>query len=675
MRLLHRAQPRQMAATHPSSTCAYGQYAGRINMKRKHEGHHLCEAASVPPVCSKLTMHANFQDGTRSEIDVTLETTVHTLKELLSVKTGRQVIALFEEASEDELHDARSVGGLGLSADHALFAREDDGIAVVVSEIFEGRIANSDLEELCTSQGFKIHTLMFDGSQDTIDATHLPTQALMCLSKLQRLRDLTIRSCQQFGPPLGLVCAAVVKECKLLVSLNISNNRLCGIDEREPGSQREQRVQGWPEYDGSGLLALCQALADNSTVTHLDVSANALQSEGTQQVAQLLQKNTKLSKLTFGDPFVYCHHAHHGMLHDRRQPSDPIVMDAAMADADFHGRNLDPQAFVIMAAFLPRCKAITALDISDNDMCGLGSDSEGVFCDDSGLASIMNALANSNLSSVNLLSNFIPSKQADELINMMESHGSLKTLCGGIGGDVTELDMHVPKDNSGPRLAAGCLCLMCNELKDHRSLASLNISNNMMGYEVEPGQSRDSSTGGSEAIAWLLEESRSLTALDISHNHTYSCLHFIAAPLKMNGSLCKLTFGDESEITMDRSMTDLCLEFCHGVHNLELEVLSAFLPKCANLTKLSLSGCKIFDDDDMAMHEEFGPALATSRSITELDLSDNGLGIGQLHSALIKALQTNSTLTKLVVSDNGFSEQKQSEIQQICDSKSIACTL
>ena len=72
---------------------------------------------------------------------------------------------------------------------------------------------------------------------------------------------------------------------------------------------------------------------------------------------------------------------------------------------------------------------------------------------------------------MNILANHIGVDQANALIKIMESHESLKTLCG-FSGDETELDL------SGRGLTTGCAVLVAYEVKNNGALTSLNISNN-----------------------------------------------------------------------------------------------------------------------------------------------------------------------------------------------------
>jgi hypothetical protein len=92
-----------------------------------------------------------------------------------------------------------------------------------------------------------------------------------------------------------------------------------------------------------------------------------------------------------------------------------------------------------------------------------------------GPAAIADAIRNMGaLSSANVLSNFIPVEQAQELVKIMRSKDTLTTLCG-LTGVETELDF------SSQGLGAGDAVLIANDISDMRALAVLNVSNNRLG--------------------------------------------------------------------------------------------------------------------------------------------------------------------------------------------------
>jgi hypothetical protein len=102
--------------------------------------------------------------------------------------------------------------------------------------------------------------------------------------------------------------------------------------------------------------------------------------------------------------------------------------------------------------------------LKDLDLSGCRIDSDAAKGISKGLA------GNGALSSANLLRNYIPVEQAQELVNIMRAKGNLTTLCG-LSREETELDF------SGQYLSDGAAVLIANDIIDMGALAKLNISN------------------------------------------------------------------------------------------------------------------------------------------------------------------------------------------------------
>lgn len=97
-----------------------------------------------------------------------------------------------------------------------------------------------------------------------------------------------------------------------------------------------------------------------------------------------------------------------------------------------------------------------------------------------GINAIITAIPSiQKLTSVNILSNYIGTDQAKQLIDIKRKNPRLTTLCG-FSGNETELDL------SNKNLHAGCALLIANELNNNGALTSLNLSNNNLGELVLP---------------------------------------------------------------------------------------------------------------------------------------------------------------------------------------------
>jgi hypothetical protein len=80
------------------------------------------------------------------------------------------------------------------------------------------------------------------------------------------------------------------------------------------------------------------------------------------------------------------------------------------------------------------------------------------------------------ISSINLLQNGIPVKQAQELVEIMQAKEKLVTLCG-LSKEETELDF------SGQDLSAGDAVLIANDISDMGAMTSLSLASNSLGVE------------------------------------------------------------------------------------------------------------------------------------------------------------------------------------------------
>ena len=122
-------------------------------------------------------------------------------------------------------------------------------------------------------------------------------------------------------------------------------------------------------HDGmDGVLAFSEALQRNKSVTKLNISGNKIGGyfnggsdfvptpEGTNALVIALQTNSTTSELTFsGD-------------HSR---SKPLTVELAMSNADFSGKKFECEGAIMLAGVLPKCQALTSLNVSDNSIMGL----------------------------------------------------------------------------------------------------------------------------------------------------------------------------------------------------------------------------------------------------------------------------------------------------------------
>jgi hypothetical protein len=83
---------------------------------------------------------------------------------------------------------------------------------------------------------------------------------------------------------------------------------------------------------------------------------------------------------------------------------------------------------------------------------------------------------NGAISSINLLKNNIPIKQAQKLVKIMQAKKSLTTLCG-LRREETELDF------SRQDLGAGDAVLIANDISDMGAISLVGMSSNKLGRD------------------------------------------------------------------------------------------------------------------------------------------------------------------------------------------------
>jgi hypothetical protein len=110
---------------------------------------------------------------------------------------------------------------------------------------------------------------------------------------------------------------------------------------------------------------------------------------------------------------------------------------------------------------------ITSLNIASNFLFKNG-----------GIEAIVSMLDNGAISSINLLKNNIPVKQAQELVKIMQAKEILTTLCG-LSREETALDF------SSQHLVDGDAVLIANDISDMGALTKLDITRNMSMFSNE----------------------------------------------------------------------------------------------------------------------------------------------------------------------------------------------
>jgi hypothetical protein len=244
----------------------------------------------------------------------------------------------------------------------------------------------------------------------------------------------------------------------LFRQLNLTKSDLCGVWV-EYGTQKG-------EYNAEGINAIADALRVNGALTALDLSSNSLKDEGASAVCEAIQSNkeTKLSSLNFKDNGI-----------------GPVGANA-------------------VAAMVAVTGALTSLDLSSNQLCGLDRTCYfgcGTYTAE-GITAIADALR--------------------------------------VNGALTALDL------SSSDLKDEGVCAVCEAIQSNKEtkLASLNFKNNGIG------------PGGANAVAAMVAVTGGLTSINLSGNQlcgiynylgelrgTYTAVGIaaIAEALRVNGAL------------------------------------------------------------------------------------------------------------------------------------------
>ena len=117
--------------------------------------------------------------------------------------------------------------------------------------------------------------------------------------------------------------------------------------------------------------------------------------------------------------------------------------------------------------------------------------------------------------------------------------------------------------------------------------------------------------------------------------------------------------------------------------NLNFDIWKFGHPQCANsangaLSKLTWSGDQ-YADESTDYEDTDAPPVTLDTTMTEADFSGKHLGVSgsMVLAAFIssKSFQDKGALASVNIQNNDIDEDRNAEIQQICDSKSITCLL
>jgi hypothetical protein len=145
-----------------------------------------------------------------------------------------------------------------------------------------------------------------------------------------------------------------------LTSLNLSDNQLCGLD-----------MWGNGTYNAEGITAIADALRVNGALTRVDVRCNSIAGDGAAQLSAAVLGNLKIEMYN----------------------EIPIkeMRANSLTELDLKGKGVGVEGGMVVAGLIPVMGALTSLDLSSNQLCGLNQYGRGTYTAE-GITAIADAL-------------------------------------------------------------------------------------------------------------------------------------------------------------------------------------------------------------------------------------------------------------------------------------------
>jgi Leucine-rich repeat (LRR) protein len=321
--------------------------------------------------------------------------------------------------------------------------------------------------------------------------------------------------------------------------------------------------------------------------------------------------------------------------------------------------------------------------------------------DMSGIAAIADVVGDMGaISSINLLGNYIPVKQAQELVKIMQAKETLTTLCG-LSKEETKLDFR------GQNLGAGDAVRIASDIRDMGALTSLHVGRNRIPEkEMRKILAIAMRMGSMKILCKIPFKDKSLSELDVSgKNLGMEGALVVADYFDGNGALTSLDVSSNKLGSLSSQggwVKEAGVQYCSPTgtyqhkkpagENFKAEGLIALTNAIRDngaLTRLDISNNQFCDDDggapagkaisdmlavnstlrelDVSGNAQYGsseggPAFAQALSVgisgngalSTLRLKDNQLATKEAGKALAAALAGNSVLTELDVSSNNW---------------------
>jgi hypothetical protein len=274
----------------------------------------------------------------------------------------------------------------------------------------------------------------------------------------------------------GKALAAGLKGNQVITELNISSNDL-----------------GWNsdcKADTSGIIAIADAIPDMRALTLLNMSANGLKgAEAGKALGDAIAANPVLKDLDISGGEYYPQKCDVAFV---QTFSVGLRDNRALSIANVMGNHIGKEMLSKLQEIMRSKPNLVSLcgiadDATEADLSGLDMDADDAII-------LASELPDKRaISSLDLLENDIPMEHAKSLANILKEHPTLKSLCGNSGEEI-ELDM------SGKKIGVKGAIMLAPEITGNGALMSLNLASNCLCGIDENGDGVRVS-GGTSAMA------------------------------------------------------------------------------------------------------------------------------------------------------------------------------
>jgi Ran GTPase-activating protein (RanGAP) involved in mRNA processing and transport len=260
-------------------------------------------------------------------------------------------------------------------------------------------------------------------------------------------------------------------------------------------------------------------------------------------------------------------------------------METSMVEADFGGKYLGTSGAIMVAAFLPKCTALSVLSLKGNSL--------GV---DGGKALAGVLKGNTVITELNIADNGLTDRGRDMsgIITIADAIPNMRAL------SVLSLKSNNLRANGGKALAEG--------LKGNQVITELNIADNNL-------TSDGNDMSGVIALADVIPDMGAMTSLSLASNVlSVEGAKVIAACLPKCTAMTKLDFSNNYKNTAGQGYAYMSEEF--------IRPIASMLKTNTSITELNVSSNWL----NAEAAEILADGISDNGALTSLDVSDTNLG-------------------------------------------------